>query len=217
MNRAEYDELKLKILKDFGDPNPTYDEPNESRRRLNKLKSDYLVSCREIKRKEEKQALIASGKIEDLPELKPYIKNPITIGVIELNEKDLAAFTDQEREIIRQHFQDFNLSHHQLSHRVPKTHRQTVTALLDSPAYKILESRVFDRLMPSEVKIALLAATRDGDSKIIQRLAEHYRILQPEKMEIELNKPIEDPLAIKMLKDIGDKIIQDESNSKQNP
>ncbi len=63
-----------------------------------------------------------------------------------------------------------------------------------------------DQILPIEASQALRTAMKEGDSKIITRVAEHYNVLKSEKLELEVNKPIEDPVALKMLKELGDKL-----------
>ena len=215
MTKEEYETNKAKILQEFGKPESDNHVPlNESARRLYKLLTEYRVSCRIEQAKKAREA----GQIQQLPikelatpELKRKYKH-INIGELELNDRDLLPFSEKEQDVIRCHFEDMSLNHKDLAVR-SNVSRQFVTALLDSPSYRFLEQKVFDKLMPSEVKIALLQATRGGDSKIIQRLAEHYKILNPEKMELDINKPIDDPKALQMLKELGDKLV-DERQSK---
>jgi hypothetical protein len=211
MDRTEYDIAKQKLIETFGQPEwDNHVAVNESAKRLNTLLTEYRLSCRAAKRLEAKEAgQKQETEIKDLitPEIKQKYKG-ISIGAIELNENDLLMFTDVEKDIIHNHFEDMTLTHKQLAFKNGVS-RQIVTALLDSPAYRFLETKVFSKLMPSEIQIALLKATRGGDSKIVQRLAEHYKILHPEKLEVDINKPIEDSKAVQMLKELGDRLVNE--------
>lgn len=219
MNKEEYNLQKEKIIQTFGQPNEDTFNPNESRIKLGKLKAEYLVSCRNQQKKDAKKAgQKQETELQDLPEVKAYVKEnekkaSILIGNLEINDNDLLPFNQLERDVIRIKFDNWNLTHKQIANKCSDLSRtvtrQQVTATLDSPAFKILQQRYFDKLLPLEVNLALLAAVRQGDTKIVTRLAEQYNIMKPEKMEIDLNKPIEDAEALKMLRELGDKLIDD--------
>jgi|ERR1041385_89095 hypothetical protein len=213
MTKQDYEDNKAKIIAEFGTPEWDNFEPmNESATRLSKLKTEYRLYCRSEKRLQdkangEKQQQTLNELGQEIKENKKYKR--FGIGSIEVNDKDLLPFSEKEQDVIRNHFDNWNLNHQELGIK-SNVSRQFVTALLHTPAYLFLEQKIFDKLMPSEVKIALLQATRAGDSKIVQRLAEHYKILNPEKVEIDLNKPIDDPKALAMLREIGDRLVNED-------
>ena len=218
MTKSEYEEQRKKIIETFGKPVFDMAEPqNESAKRCNALLSEYrqgVLSAKRVQNREKGMKVKPETVREIAENITSEQKNrysSIPIPEINLSDNDLIAFTDDERDVIIQHFNNMNLTHLQLSAKC-KLNRQQITALLHSPAYRVLESKVFDKLMPTETRLSLLRCVRGNDSKITQRLAEHYKILNPEKVEIDLNKPIDDPKALKLLKELGDKLIDGESN-----
>lgn len=215
MTKEEYTEGKKRIVETFGVPE--YDNHaavNESAKRCTKLLTEYRLSCRAKQLKEDKETDIRQkAELSELATQDVKRKYSVfDIPEICINENDLAPFDDVEIDVITNHFENMSLAHKQLAIK-SNVSRQVVTALLSSPAYRLLEAKVFDKLMPTETRMALLRAVRGLDSKITQRMAEHYKILNPEKLEVDLNKPIDDPEALKLLKEIGDKLV-DKANKK---
>lgn len=119
---------------------------------------------------------------------------------------DLLAFDEKEKDIIVTYFENQSLTPHQLSNQFGMS-RQKVMALLNSPAFKIIYSKVYDRLLPIESLMAIRAKMKEGDSKVILEVARNYGLIKNEGLDITNRvKAIEDPEAIQMLKELGNRM-----------
>ena len=200
MDKLEYLKLKHDVINRFGKPEYDLGEPiNESAKELKKLykayKSDEMVK----RNADKKQAL-------DEKEQKQVVKQyRLTQAVpIDLSENDLQAFTPKEREIIIDYFHNTNLTPTELVRSGFSV--QKIVALMRSGPFTVLAARVFEYLMPIEVRNAALKAVREGDKRLIERFAEQTGVLKNQEINMNINKPLEDPELLKKLKDIGDSI-----------
>jgi hypothetical protein len=220
MTKEEYEQQKKEILDKFGPPESDMGDPmNESARRLkalhNQLKVSQLAKQRAEARANKSKADAPNETLKEISESMPrdtkqkYLRL-YPIPPVYIAENDLIAFTDIERDVLIAHFEDLSLTHKELSNKFGIKY-QTVTALLSSPAYKVLYTKVFDKILPIESLIAIRQAIKQGDSKIILEVARHYQLLQNETLDINNKvKPIEDSATAKMLKEMGDKLIDGE-------
>ena len=219
MQKEEYERLKGEIISKYGQPVfDLHDPQNESATKLKQLQTAYRLSKLADARAKAKEAgkhLKPEGLAEIAQEAKTAVQiqqkrtdakyTPSCIPELHLNEKDLIAFTEKEIEVIRRYFERLDQSPKEIA-AFCGVNYQFVTALLASPSFKILYSKVFDHILPFESLLSIRSAMKGGDSKTALRIAEHYGLIKSEKMDISINKPVDDPEAIKLLKQLGDKL-----------
>lgn len=217
MTKDQYELLKAEIINKYGVPVRDTFSPelnNESANKLNALKGEYLNSCRAASLDAKR---ILRAKNESLKEIAADIKprgvdDPDYIrrkpDPCYVMSSDLLAFDEKEKDIIVTYFENQSLTPHQLSNQFGMS-RQKVMALLNSPAFKVIYSKVYDRLLPIESLMAIRAKMKDGDSKVILEVARNYGLIKNEGLDITNRvKPIEDPEAIKLLKELGNRMSQ---------
>ena len=218
MNKEQYEQIKKDIIAEYG--TPTYDmrDPvNESAKRITAARSQYLSDAMAIGRankyrpKEEQQKDNSiQGILKDVP--KERIKATWNIDLPEMciDDKYLLAFDDTEKKILHTHFNQPNLKNKDIGIKF-NVSAQLVTSLLNDTRTKILEARLFESLAPWRTRLALLRLVESNDSRVVVRLAEHFKVIESESKDINLiTKPIQDTEAEKMLKEIGDKLIEKE-------
>lgn len=201
MTDDEYCQAKADIIKLHGEPIRDFDSKNESARLIDQL--NYKRRAAAMKAGRERKL---SDIVKDVPkeQLKAYSGKPLR--PIYLEDKDLKQFSDLERQILQAHYEDSTLNNEQLATRFGVS-RQQVTALFNSTEAKLLKIKLFERECPDKVRLALLHLVEDNDQKTTLRLAEHYNIVKAEKQDINIvSKPIEDPAAQKMLRELGDRM-----------
>ncbi len=199
MTKEEYEIEKAKIIATLGEPVRDFDYKNESARLIDELKKQ-----RQETGKQEKKGLkefIAEVPKERLAKAAAKALPPMYIA-----DHDLKGFTDLEAAVIVAHYADRSLNNEELA-RQCNTKRQTVTALFHSQAFKVLRAKYFDIEMPPAAQNAALHLVHDNDQKTTLRMMEHYGLIKAEKQDINItSKPIEDPAAMKMLRELGDKL-----------
>lgn len=215
MTKEEFEQLSKEIKEKHGKPEWEEWQPmNESARQLMTLRTEYRMRLVASRRKERLDAgekmrpeglkEIAEGVLKD--KAKAMLVERVGIPELFLNENDVRGFSMTEKEILHSYFNDLTLKPKQLAVKHQVSYQQVV-ALLDSTAFKILYTKVFDRILPFESLIALRQAMRKGDSKVSLEIARHYKLIQDETVNVNgLSKPIDDPKALTMLKDLGDKL-----------
>ncbi len=192
MTSEEYEQEKQRIEKDLGKPEWDMKEPmNDSAKALHKLLNEYKSSIR-ISREDQKKVV---KDYKTLPAVPIY-----------LTETDLELFTEEERSVVEDYFSNTNQTPMELARKHKGFTRQKVVALQRSGPFSILCERLYAPLMALEVKNALLKAIRDGNAKILERMAEQTGALRSQEMNLNINKPLEvdNPELLRKLKDLGD-------------
>jgi hypothetical protein len=224
MTKEEYLIQKEEIIKAHGKPEyDNYAPVNEAARLLEGLKlqrrnAQHAINIKAAKEAGKKMAPDGMKEIADTIDPKDRKEHELhTIPQIFLDETDLRHLTDDEKRIVELHYFNLRLTDKQIALELGLS-RQKVTAFLKSTIKLMLDAKVFDKLMPIEERIALLRAVRAGDSKIVLRMSEHHKVIEPEKKDINLtNTPIEDPKAIQLLKELGDSLAQDSNDPPLGP
>lgn len=199
MEKTDYIKAQNEIKARLGEPVYDMGDPvNDSAKELRKLQKAYMSELRKSQVEERKQLL---NQVEQKEVTTKYKVSPAI--PVDLSEADLEPFTDLERQVLIDYFHNTNLTPTELA----RSHfsRQKVVALQRSGLFNALCARVFEHLMPLEVRNASLKAVRDGDKKLIERFAEQYGVLKNQELNLNVNKPLDDtPEIIKKLKDLGD-------------
>lgn len=214
MTKDQFQQEKEAIIAKLGQPERDFDQTplNESAIQLKKLKIAYMLSLRSAKKQADKEA----GQSQAPDTLTDFVKAVPSerlrqamnraLPPIFLEPHDLKAFTEVEAGIVQAHFEDRSLNNEQLANRFG-IKRQTVTGLLNSREFKLLKLKYFEIEAPEATRLAILHLLHDNDQKTAHRLAEHYGIIKAEKQDINImSKPIDDPEALKMLRELGDKL-----------
>lgn len=206
MDKNEYETLKAKLIETYGKPVYDMREPqNEAAVKLNELKTQFRLDTLARSRNERRE-LKLKDVIADVPadKLREVVSVPI-LGIA-INDSHLINFSPKERDILISHYNNLNLTHTQLA-REHGVSRQYVTGLIDSPANAVLRTKVMDKVLPLETSKALLRLLKADDRQVALRVAEHYKIIANNQTDLNIvNKPIDDPEAIKLLKELGDKL-----------
>lgn len=200
MDKLEYLKLRNDIITRLGKPEYGIDRTdavNESAKELAKLYSAYKSKQMTERHASNRQALDVKEQKEVIKEYKHIRAVPI-----ELSENDLAPFTDTERPILIDYFRDTNQTPKDLERTGFSSQR--IVALMRSGPFTVLAARVFEYLMPIEVRNAALKAIRDGDKRLIERFAEQTGVLKNQEMNLNINKPIQDDALMQKLKELGD-------------
>ena len=213
MDKKEYETLKAKIIQEYGKPEYEMHKPiNESASKIQAIQTQYRldnISKARYERKEKEYLQgsnslksLASGLTED--QRRVAVSSPVP--ELFINESYLIPFTDKEKEILKLHYYNLNLTNNELGRKC-NVSRQFVTALLDSPAVAILNTKIFDKLLPLEACKSILRLVQHDDKTVTLRVAEHYKLLQSQSTEMNIvSKPIDDPNTLKMLKEMGDEL-----------
>lgn len=207
MERSDFDKLKAEIIQKFGKPESDNGTPlNESARRISELCIQYRVARNQESRAKAKEtklklaAELAKEKSEDAR------YEQVQAEPVFLSDKDMLPFTEQEALIVRDKFENFNIKDNQLAHRHHTT-VQKVTALWTTEAFKYLQLKLQDKILPMIAFNSLMRFAKT-DAKVALRIAEHYKMLKSETLDINNTiKPIEDPEALKRLKELGDNLV----------
>ncbi len=218
MTKEEYKALSDKIIVEYGKPEYNNYEPvNESAVKIKVLLSEYRMSTManarrahsenaKLEREKDNNLKRVNEGLKDIAEDIPNKYKAYAIPELFLTESDLIPFNEKEKELLHEHFTNLTLSNKQLAIKC-NVSTQHVTALLNSTAVQILNQKVFDKLLPLEALKSILKALRANDSKVSLEVARHYKLIQNETSDINvISKPINDPEAIKMLKELGDKL-----------
>lgn len=209
MTKEQLDQQINEIKQTLGEPEFDFDRTplNESAKKIKELRAVFQ-SEQKKKDWEEKKALKNFLSPDELRQTKDLPAPPIY-----LEDHDLKGFTAVEAAIIEAHFENRNLNQQQLAKQFG-VERQTITALFHNQRFNMLRIKYFDNEMPSELRLALAKLVKAGDQKTVLRLAEHYQMIKAEKQELNIvSKPIEDPEALKMLRDIARKRLDSEDKT----
>ena len=219
MELNEYKKQQEEIIKKYGQPEHEMAEPiNESARLLRELKKQQAkevfeakkAAAKELGQKQAPEGLVAIEKAIP-PALKQEYESVSLYGR-EIPEEYLSKFKEKEKDVLRAHYMDDRLSHTQLAHKFGMS-RQQVTALLKSGEARLLESRMFNQEAPSECMKSLLKAIKAGDSKTVIEVSRHFGVLRNEKLELSVQKPIQDPEAQRLLRELGDRMASNTNTS----
>lgn len=213
MTKDQFELRKQEIINLLGKPEyDMKDAVNESARQLVALRTEYRLGLmaegrQKAKEKGQKQKPETLQEINaEVPseKLKEYSTQLLPSVLIE--DKDLVMFSDLEKEILRARYDNWNMDTKKLADRFGMS-RQKVAALLNSIAVQILDAKVWKQIVPFEVRKSLMSCLRAHDVKVTLRLAEHEKIIENEKLDLTVrDKAITDPAAIKMLKELGDRL-----------
>lgn len=204
MTPEEYQQAKADIIAQHGQPVRDFDEKNESARLIDKLnyemKAKKLLAARQAKRES------LNDFVDNLPKSEVR-KAVLSRGeAIDLEEHDLGSFSDLEKDVIRAYFDDDTLTHSQLARKFDVT-RGTITKLFHSQAFEALEIKYFNFIATRKTRRAVLHLLQAEHEKTVHRMGEHFGIIKAERQDVNIiSKPIEDPDALKMLKELGDKL-----------
>jgi hypothetical protein len=191
------------IIALHGQPLRDFDGKNEAARLIDALHMKNKIAKMQAGRKKADSLKDIVADVSAMT-LKQYINKKLL--PIYLEDKDLKQFNELEKQILQAHYEDSTLNNEQLANRFG-VKRQQVTALFNSMEAKLLKIKLFERECPDKIRLALLHLIEDNDQKTTLRLAEHYGIVKAEKQDINItSKPIDDPEAIKMLRELGDKL-----------
>ncbi len=202
MTKEERDSQIEEVKKLLGEPDFDYDQTplNESAKKIKEIRGAFK-SERMKAQWEEKKKVEEHFSKEDLKQAASLPAKPIYIA-----DHDLKGFSELERAIIEAYYEDRNLNQQELSKRFGLP-RQTITKLFHSTQFNALRIKYYEYTMPSKLMLATEKLVDAGHEKTILRLNEHYGIIKAEKTDINItSKPIEDPEAIKILRELGDKL-----------
>lgn len=199
---AEVERVHGPAIWDMGEPQ------NESARQLVQIRREYRSTQaleRHQKRKEAGYKMAPEG-LAEIANTVRQVRAVADIPALFLNDKDLTYFTPIEKEILKSHFTNMRLSNAQLG-KIHNVSYQLVTELLTHTAVLILYGKVFGHLLPLKTWQSLLKAVDSGDKAVTLRLAEHFGLISNPQLDVNTKtKPIDDPEALKLLKDLGDKL-----------
>lgn len=184
---------------------PEYDEVaypkeplNESAKRIAELRKQYKSEKMKVQHEERKALEQQLGA--DLKTVERIPAKPIYIDDI-----DLKGFTPVEAAIIEGYYENRDLNQQQLAKQF-NVHRQTITKLFKSAKFNILRVKYHEYVMPNKLMLGYEKLVDNGHEKAIMLGLVHYGILKPERTDINItSKPIEDPEALKLLQELGDK------------
>jgi hypothetical protein len=201
MTDQEYQAMKAEIIAKFGQPEYDMRDPvNESARLIAKLVARKSVEDRAATKKQKSEFAQLVGSLDKTAE---------TLPAPDINDNDLTAFDETERQLITAYFSDLNQSPKTLATRF-NVNYQMITALFKSDRFKILYKKVFDSILPLEGLIALRALLKKGDTKAVLETLRHYGLIKTEAVDVNITRstPIEDVAAVDLLKKIGDSIVK---------
>lgn len=206
MTNEDFELEKQKIINEFGKPERDWDPNlwNESAKRIKALTERKRMEALADKRKAKQEYL--ADLFKDIPkeQYKQIMKQPLPAIYIE--DHDLKAFQDIEKEIIRYHFENRDSTNKELATYF-NTNPQRITALFHSIQFKALEIKYHEARIPAKLRNALERLVDADHEKTVLRLSEHYGIVKAEKQDINItSKPIEDPEAIRLLRELGDRV-----------
>src|SRR5258708_28333100 len=177
MDKTEYLKAKEEIIARLGPAEYDMKLPvNDSARELVKLKNDYNRSVK-LSKSEQKEVVRTYKSFPAVP--------------IELTDTDLELFTEEERPVVEDYFLNTNQLASDLSRKYKGFTRQKVVALMRSGPFSVLCDRLYATLMRLEVNNALLKAVRDGNPKILERMAEQTGAMKNQSLDLNINKPLE--------------------------
>lgn len=202
MTKEEKQKKRAEIIRLHGEPNSTYDEPNESRRLINALDHEYRMSrLAEARAKKSELNKLA----DDIPEEKKRELRSTPALPVFLVEDDLKPFDPEERKILLCYFEDMNQDDKSIADKIGVSH-QRVTKVKRLPAVGQLRNRAYDYILKAENAMMIRKLQLQGDTKIVVELGKKYGNLEKDNLEITNRiKPIEDPELIRMLKEIADR------------
>lgn len=199
MNKEQYELRKKEIIERLGVPEYDMRDPvNDSARELSKLTTEF-------------KAIQRFEKVLNEDEQKKIVKKYASVPAVPiyLTDTDLELFTEQERPVVEDYFQDRNQTALELSKKHKGYTRNKVVALLRSGPFSTLCNRVFGPLAVLELQNAILKAIRDGDTKIIERMAEQMGVMKSPELKLNINKPLQfedNPEIMKQIKELGDRL-----------
>lgn len=202
MTKEEKDKQIADVIALLGKPEFDFDQTplNEAAKKIKDIRSQFKSEHMKAQH-EAKKAFEKSFEPKTLEAAKLFPAKPIYI-----DDNDLKGFTELERAVIEAHFENRDLNQQQLS-RAFDLPRQTITKLFHSAAFKILKVKYYEYVMPSKLMLATEKLVDAGHEKTILRLNEHYGIIKAEKTDINItSKPIEDVEAMRLLRELGDKL-----------
>jgi hypothetical protein len=197
MTKLEFETEKQRIIDTLGQPvhgNGYETESNECQKQLDKLKGQYLASCRITKPRqpvlESKEDVVSSlGRLRE----------------ITLVESDLVEFSVIEQELLKAYFANRSVNPKTLANRFNKSY-QFVAGFLKSRAVLSLKAKYFHETLNENTQLALLKLTEDADPKIVLAAAEYLKILHDKESDTQGSKAIDDPVAEARLKQLGDEL-----------
>lgn len=215
----DYEQEKKQIIEKHGEPVFELGNPvNESAKLLRALRNQKIQESRKTGMKQGRPTSVPNlGSVEATEIAKQVRKHlnqvtPRSLPAMEVEDKDIRMFNENEQNLIRDHFREPELSNKDLAKKHQVSY-QFVTALMNTPSVKLLEAKVTDRLFPWETRMSILHGLRSNLPQITLRMAEHLNIISSSKTELNItNKPIEDPETIKMLRELGDKAANQKPN-----
>jgi len=202
---SEYNETELAIIQKFGEPSWDIGQQplNESATRISKSRT--LLAALNLSKKSRnnlgnsKSLNIVNGEIV---RMSAHIPDP------DLKTEDLIAFTDDEVRIIRLYFNNVNQPFKEMADSLGIPY-QRVTALLHSDAVKRLYNKVFKSLLALEALVTLRDQLHKGDSKTALEILRDAGVLKSSELNVNVkdSQPIQDPETTKLLKQLGDSLI----------
>ncbi len=202
MTKTEYLQLRESIETRLGKPEFEMGDPvNESAREIKKLLSEYRSQQQKEVHKKKKELLDDDEAHNIVRQYQSRLAVPIDIS-----DTDLELFKDYERPVVRAFFENTNQTASELANRSKDVSYQKIVALMRSGPFQVLYDKLYSYLMPMKVRNALLKAVDDGNSRLVERLAEQTGALKNQEITMNLNKPLEDPALTKRLKELGDQI-----------
>ncbi len=202
MTSEEKEKQIQEITALLGKPEFDFDQTplNESAKKIKDIRSAFKSE----KMKEQHAAKKALEQAFNSDERK--LVESLPAKPIYIEEHDLKGFTELERAIIEGYYENRSLNQQELAKRF-NVQRQTITALFHSTKFNLLRIKYYEFTMPSKLMLATEKLVDAGHEKTILRLNEHYGIIKAEKQDINItSKPLEDAVAIKLLKELGDKL-----------
>ena len=179
---------------------------NESAKKIKELRSAF--KSEKMKEQHEARREMEKSFGREIQDAKSYPAKPVYV-----DDHDLKGFTDIEKAVIEAYYENRDQNHQQLAKSFGIA-RQTVTALFNSAQFKALAVKYYEFVMPSKLRLATEKLVDAGHEKTILRLNEHYGIIKAEKMDLNVtNKPIEDPEALQLLKELGEKMRKKDQES----
>lgn len=201
MTRKEQYELdRQRIIDSLGKPvygNGFETEDNESAKQLKQLKGKYLTDIRQ----DQKASREAEQPVIDVKELEASLSR---LNGFEPLESDLKGFEGVERELLKLHLSQPELTHKELANKLGKSY-QFVAGFLNRRNVQLLSDSYFVKNLKRNTKLGLLKLTKSGDARIVLAVSEALKTFGVDEKDTG-SAPLVDPVAEERLKVLGDEL-----------
>ncbi len=199
-----YAQESAKIIETHGQPNKS-EESKRLHKNLRQAKSRKLRELKSQRTIEDIKAQIQSSTIDQVS--------------LKWNVEDLAAYDPIEQLILMKHFSNMALSNSDIAKSLheEQVSSQQVTALLERSDVNDLVNRLFAADIGKALQIALMKGLASVDNRQWVDIALKHGF-SPTGTKVgtcdhQLSKPIEDPEAMRLLQELGDRLATKEQTS----